>query len=151
MTDFALWCLLIQLAATAALTGLVWFVQLVHYPLFHSVGEDGFHLYEQGHMSRTASIVGPLMFVETATALLFIHGKAGILGHWEYFTATLLLLVIWGATSRLQAPLHSKLLRGYDSKLVTMLLFSNWFRTAAWSARLVLLLALAFKFLRTGT
>ena len=33
---------LLQLASTLAMVGLIWFVQVVHYPLFEKVGAGGF-------------------------------------------------------------------------------------------------------------
>jgi hypothetical protein len=39
----------VHLAATAAMVGLIWFVQVVHYPLFASVGADEFVAYENAH------------------------------------------------------------------------------------------------------
>ena len=34
--------LLLQAAATLAMVGLIWFIQVVHYPLFGQVGRDKF-------------------------------------------------------------------------------------------------------------
>ena len=53
--------LTVHLAATAAMVGLLWFVQLVYYPLFALVGPDGFVEYEHSHQQRTSYVVGPLM------------------------------------------------------------------------------------------
>ena len=41
--------LLIHLAATWALVGLIWFVQLVHYPLFSAVAPERFATFEAEH------------------------------------------------------------------------------------------------------
>ena len=50
-----------QLLATAAMVGLVWFVRVVHHPLFAAVGSGGFAQYEQLHQRRTSLAVGPSM------------------------------------------------------------------------------------------
>ena len=60
--------LLAHVAATAAMTGLIWFVQLVHYPLFARVGVADFTAYEREHVRRTGLLVAPLMLLEALTA-----------------------------------------------------------------------------------
>ena len=42
-------CLLLNFASTWAMVGLIWLIQIVHYPLFSRVGADQFKLYEQEH------------------------------------------------------------------------------------------------------
>lgn len=65
--------LLVQSAATLFMTGLIWFVQVVHYPLFGSAGRDIFAGYERAHQRRTGWVVGPPMLVELATALAMLR------------------------------------------------------------------------------
>ena len=57
-------CLLINLAATWYMTGLIWFVQFVHYPLFADVEAEQFTTYHKRHMDTTGWAVGPAMMVE---------------------------------------------------------------------------------------
>ncbi len=54
------WLPLAHLLATALLPGLIWFVQVVHYPLFAAVGQEGFHAYERQHQRLKAFVVAPL-------------------------------------------------------------------------------------------
>ncbi len=49
MTTGLVILLAVHLAATAAMTGLIWFVQVVHYPLFDLVGRAQFVGYEAAH------------------------------------------------------------------------------------------------------
>jgi hypothetical protein len=44
--------------------------------------------------------------------------------------------------ARLQAPRHVALRRGFDPSVHARLVATNWIRTAAWSARSVLALAM---------
>jgi hypothetical protein len=53
-----------------------------------------------------------------------------------------LLAVLWVSTFGLQMPAHRALAEGYDERLVSRLVAGNWIRTAAWTARAVLLVAL---------
>ena len=61
--------LLLQAAATLPMVGLIWFVQIVHYPLFGEVGHDRFADYERNHQNRTTLVVAPLMLVEASNRL----------------------------------------------------------------------------------
>ena len=57
MSAFVLY---LHAASTLSMVGLIWFVQVVHYPLFARV-EQGFIAYEQIHQQRTTWVVAPLM------------------------------------------------------------------------------------------
>ena len=65
---------LAHVAATLFMVGLIWFVQIVHYPLFGSVGRGGFAGYSQAHSRLTGFVVGPPMLVEAGTAVALMHG-----------------------------------------------------------------------------
>ena len=54
--------------ATLFMVGLIWFVQVVHYPLMALVGEHGFASYAQRHQSLTSLVVAPAMLLEAGTA-----------------------------------------------------------------------------------
>ena len=64
--------LLVHAAATLVMVGVIWFVQIVHYPLFAAVPVDGFVAYEARHTNRTAWVVGPPMVIEGFTALVLV-------------------------------------------------------------------------------
>jgi hypothetical protein len=60
-----------QLVSTLAMVGLIWFVQVVHYPLFGKVGVVGFHDYEQSHQQRAGLVVAPLMSTKQLSAAYY--------------------------------------------------------------------------------
>jgi len=123
----------VHLAATAALTGLIWFVQLVHYPLLVMVPAEVFPAYESAHILRTTPVVLALMLIEVATAIGLWASDNG--APRAAFIGILLLGIIWASTTSLQAPLHTYLQDGFSAELHTKLIVSNWIRTIAWSAR----------------
>jgi hypothetical protein len=49
--------LLSHVAATWYTTGVIWFVQVVHYPLLAAVGSQAFSTFEQRHTSLTTWVV----------------------------------------------------------------------------------------------
>lgn len=133
-----IWLLLVHAGATWAMTGLIWFVQIVHYPLFSRVGEDAFAAYERWHQSRTTLVVGPLMLVELATALIILAapptGVPGLLA----WSGAVLLIVVWVSTFAVQVPCHARLARDFAARTHRMLVATNWIRTAGWTVRGVL-------------
>jgi hypothetical protein len=66
--------LLIHALVTWFMTGLIWFVQVVHYPLMAAVGSPGFAAYEAAHSRRTTWVVAPVMLAEAATAAVHRPG-----------------------------------------------------------------------------
>ena len=64
--------LLTQVFATLFMVGLIWFVQIVHYPLYANVGREQFPEYEALHNRMTTWVVGPAMLVELVTAVLLL-------------------------------------------------------------------------------
>ena len=127
--------LLLHAGATLFMTGVIWFVQVVHYPLFLRVGEGHFHAYSQEHQRRTTWVVAPVMLLEMGTAIgLTVRQPAGP----ERLAAWIglgLLAAIWLSTALIQVPLHRRLLASYDSRVVEQLVHSNWFRTVCWTLR----------------
>lgn len=134
---------LAHLGASLFMTGLIWFVQVVHYPLFAKVGEQGYAAYQTAHMRLTTWVVGPPMLVELATAVALISGGRPdwLSSRWAW-TNLALLAVIWLSTAFLQSPAHAKLTSGFAAGPHGLLVTSNWLRTLLWSGRSALLLAL---------
>ena len=127
--------LLVHLAATFYMVGLIWFVQHVHYPLFGAVGVDDFSAYSQSHVARTGPIVGPAMIVEGATAALLLVSTPSAIPGWLVGVGAGLLIVIWLSTGLLQVPRHRDLIAGVDATAHRRLVTTNWIRTLAWSLR----------------
>lgn len=134
-----------HLFATAAMVGLIWFVQVVHYPLFAAVGPDGFEHYAQMHQRRTSFVVGPLMAAEGGTAVwLALVPPNGVARPWPLLGLAAL-GVVHASTATLQIPQHAALARGYDSARVRRLVRTNWVRTLGWSIRGVVVALMVVK------
>ena len=67
--------LLTNLATTLFMTGLIWFVQIVHYAMFVDVGENFFTAYHQKHMARTTWIVAPIMIADPSKIKAALNWK----------------------------------------------------------------------------
>lgn len=132
--------ILINAAATLVMTGVIWFVQVVHYPLMARVGPSGFALYESLHARWTTYVVLPPMLAELATASLLALNP-GALPAWQAWSGLALVLGIWLSTGLLQVPQHRILERGFDEGAHRRLVAGNWIRVVAWTARSLLVLA----------
>lgn len=131
---------LAQLTATLSLTGLIWFVQIVHYPLFARVGKDGFQAYEMAHSNWTTLVIAPPMLIELSLALLWLWQRPAHIRSAEAWVGALLVALIWASTWWFQVPQHNVLATGFDAAAQQFLVASNWIRTLGWSARSGLLL-----------
>ncbi len=132
--------LLLQTFASLYMTGLIWFVQLVHYPMFGDVPEEVFIEYERIHQARTTWAVGPMMLLELGTAIAFFwHRPAGVPA-WLPWAGIALLLLVDGSTAVFFGPQHGRLSAGFDERLHRQLVDWNWIRTFGWTARGVLML-----------
>ncbi|QDT72703.1 hypothetical protein [Lacipirellula limnantheis] len=135
---------LAQLGSTLFMTGLIWFVQVVHYPLFAAAGAGEYADYQRRHMSRTTWVVGPPMLIEAATALLLFAFRPAHVATWQLAIALALLALIWLSTIFFQVRCHDALCRGFDPAAHRRLVATNWIRTAAWSLRSALVLLMAW-------
>ena len=134
--------LLLQIASTLALFGLIWFVQIVHYPLHALVGPQEFPRYEAEHANRTGYVAAPLMILEFATAaalLLPRYRPVAIPTSQAWFGASLVAL-LWLCTFLIQVPLHNRLHGEPNREAIQQLIRTNWIRTVLWSLRAALVL-----------
>jgi hypothetical protein len=140
--------LIANVLATGFMTGLIWFVQVVHYPLFAAVGGTEFAAYSRSHQALTTLVVGPAMLVEAATAALLIVARPAAVPQWMAWTGVALVAIIWASTALLQVPAHGRLSAGFDAETGAFLVATNWIRTIAWSLRAVLAGAMLLAALR---
>jgi uncharacterized membrane protein len=132
--------LLAHVAATWTMVGLIWFVQIVHYPLFAQVGPDRFATYETAHNRLTTWVVGLPMLIEVVTACMLVLMKPEHIPSGYIWSGVLLVAIIWGSTALLQVPQHEILTHGFAVDAHRVLVTSNWIRTIAWTLRGVLVL-----------
>jgi len=130
------------------MVGVIWFVQIVHYPLFALVGRDGFARYETAHQTMTTWVVAPLMLIELASAFWLALRVINPVRPAEAWVGLLLVAVAWVSTFLLQVTLHDKLARGFDVTSAERLVTTNWVRTVAWTLRAALCLTWVGRLLR---
>ena len=142
-------CLLLNFASTWAMVGLIWLIQIVHYPLFSRVGVEHFPKYSADHQRLITYVVLPLMCVELGTAFLLWGARPAGISNASVIAGILLVIVIWGSTFAIQVPQHGKLLAGYDAEVCRQLVCGNWVRTIAWTVRGVIVAWMIWRVLMT--
>ena len=136
MTDSLV--LVAQFAATWTMVGIIWFVQVVHYPLFSRVDGPGSGSYAVENQRRTSWVVGPPMAVEGVTALWLAVSPPDGVGRALPLVGLGLLALVLGSTVLLQVPQHAALANGHDGSRTARLVRTNWIRTIGWSVRSII-------------
>lgn len=120
-------------AVTWFLCGLIWTIQVVHYPSFADVGREGFSAFHQAHVQRITTLVALPMLFELVTAGLMV--LVAPVPRSSAIAGLVLLGIIWASTAFVQVPLHDALGRGNDAEFIARLVATNWIRTVAWTLR----------------
>ena len=148
------WTLLMQnlllvftFALTAFMTGLIWFVQVVHYPIFLKVPPEKFIEFQQTHMGSTGSLVVLPMLLELAASVLMLGFKSGsFTQNLLNYLAFGLLVLAWASTALFSVPAYNALVsQGFEAGVIQKLIATNWIRTLAWTGRTLILPYLVYK------
>lgn len=127
--------LAIHAAATWFMVGMIWMVQIVHYPLFALLPKSDFVAYARGHTKSMGRLLALPAGTEVVSALLLVWMVPDGVTMSVVILAGLVLAVLWIGTGLVQAPIHGRLVDRHDSRLIDRLVTSNWWRTAGWSLR----------------
>ena len=139
----------INIASTWFMVGLIWFVQIVHYPLFGYVGSKEFETFHEHHKTLITPVVGFVMIVELVTTVILIFQIPVGIPNWTVIVGIILIGVIWISTLFLQIPYHNKLSSKFDKNVIMMLVNTNWIRTICWSLRGIIVLIMLDTLMKT--
>ena len=123
--------LYVHAVTTLLMVGVIWVIQLVHYPLFELVGRENFVAYERSHTVRIGLIVIPTMLLEALTTMLLVLLDGQLLT----ICGAAILAVIWGSTALFQVPCHERLALRFEEAAWQRLVRTNWIRTFGWTTR----------------
>ena len=127
--------LILHLIATSVMVGVIWVIQLVHYPSFHFVELKQYTTFQRFHMARISYVVIPAMLTELFTLILIVIPMDQIDN--LVLASAILLIFIWLMTAVFFSGVHQKLTLGYDQTVVDKLVKLNWGRTLLWTLRLL--------------
>jgi len=140
--ELSILLLLINTVATLYMTGLIWMVQIVHYPLFAEVGSEQFPEYARKHQFLTTIAVGPPMLAEALSSILLAWHIPPGTSPFMVIAGIVIVASIWISTAAIQVPCHGKLEDGFKKSIHKRLVLSNWFRTVAWTAHGLLVVSI---------
>jgi len=118
------------------MTGVIWLIQLVHYPSFHYIHLKKFKSFCNFHQKSITYIVFPAMLIELISSIaLLLHNSSSLL----LWVNLISVSATWFFTIFFSMPLHSKLLEHKSKEVINKLIYTNWPRTITWSFRSLLL------------
>jgi hypothetical protein len=123
------------LYSNLALIGLIWTVQIVHYPSFLFIDKNRYFEFQDFHMKKITFVVMPLMLIELLCGFILLYNN---LNNMVFIVGFLSLICIWLWTFFVNVPLHSKLMKSFEDNLIHSLIKSNWPRTILWTFKLIL-------------
>jgi hypothetical protein len=135
--------LILNLFSSFFLCGLIWTIQLVHYPMFHYIDKTGFTSYIAFHGFRISWIVIPVMITELVTSFALVLISAPFF--YYHISGLITVILIWTTTLFVQLPLHQRLSKNRSEYLIRKLIRTNWIRTALWTFKSLLAIAILYK------
>ena len=129
--------LLGHLIFTSIMTGVIWVIQIVHYPSFHFIEKELYTAFQKFHMNKISIIVIPIMLAELITGMMLFLDKSSKSPF--LIISFVILVLIWLITGVFFSKAHNELIAGYQELVVNQLVAMNWIRTLLWTLRLLLL------------
>jgi hypothetical protein len=140
-----------QAASTLWLAGMIWTIQVVHYPLFALVGDDRFPAYASSHSTRISLLLlGPWAVQGVTTVWILLARPQGV-PWWMVLVAAAAAATTVLVTVIASVAQHEVLGQGFDARAHAVLVRSNWVRTLAWSVHAGLALWMLVRHLRATT
>ena len=127
--------LIIQFFSSFWMFSIIWFVQIVHYPLFLNVPKPSRIIFAQNHQQLISFIVMPAMLIELVTLTYITFTKPTLI----WVICFILLSLIWGSTFFLQVPCHNQCLINPTNVVIKRLINTNWIRTICWSLKTIII------------
>ena len=136
---------LFNLVLSFIAVGLIWTIQLVHYPSMRYTPKDKFPEYHNFHSTRISILAMPLMLAELVTSIMLWYQNLNNAIQTVFLINLIIVVLIWLSTFLIQVPLHNALSKEKNTEKLSKLILSNWIRTLLWSTRsFLMILFLAF-------
>jgi hypothetical protein len=132
--DAALVAMLAQTGASWFMTGVIWTMQVLNYPLLALVAPGDVPSYEQAHNRRFARVVGPGVVVTVVSGIVLLFMRPNGVSITVPIVSLALAALIVAATIRDGARAHARLAHHWDAEVHSRLVRTNWVRVTAWTA-----------------
>ncbi len=122
--------------------GMIWTLQLNHYPLYNSIAPEDFKDYMAAHNRRLLLPIVLPSAIAFATAIVLLFLPPAGVSRVPLAMVVCLNIVIALSTAFVQGPAHRALeQQGYSPALVQRVIRTNWVRTVAWTISGILLIS----------
>ncbi len=111
----------------------IYFTQFVSYPLFLKVSKEKFTSYHDAYTVYISFIVAPAMVIELLLSLNILRYQIDLISAINL----ILISIIWLSTFLIQVPIHYKISKGFNKRLIKKLIHTNWIRTISWTVKLI--------------
>lgn len=135
---------ILHLVSTSIMVGVIWIIQLVHYPTFLFIDKQKYMKFQEFHMSRVSYIVMPTMIAELFSGIYILFYNNVLIVNTFFLLASFSLFLNWVITALVFVKIHNGLLIKYEKNIILLLVKLNWLRTILWSLRLVFLAIIIF-------
>ena len=85
-------------------TGLIWTIQLVHYPSMKFISDEKFTVFHNFHSKRISILAIPIMLIELFTSFLLFY-QNGNSYHYIFAINLFIVILIWISTFLIQVPM----------------------------------------------
>lgn len=133
----------VHLAATWAMAGILLTIHFVHYPLFGLADPARYEEFQSSHMRRISGVLVVPWGVEVLSAGLLVIAAPDATLRVLAVLGILAVAVTLGLTAFWAAPVHQRMLGGYDADQHRSLLRADLARTVIWLGRGTLALVIA--------
>ena len=131
---------LFNLVLSFIAVGLIWTIQLVHYPSMRYISKDKFTEYHNFHSMRISILAIPLMFAELVTSIILWYQNFNNTVQTVFLVNLIIVALIWLSTFLIQVPLHNALSKEKNTEKLSRFICTNWIRTILWTSRSILMI-----------
>lgn len=128
--------ILLSLISSFYMCGVIWLIQMIHYPSFLLISPSSFIEFHHKHTTAMSILVGPVMVIEFISAILWVSLDRSV----ATYSNLGLVIALWILTFFVSVPLHNQLADQFDVSVIEKLILTNWPRTILWTAKAALVL-----------
>lgn len=139
--------LLLNLISTLLIAGVLWFIQLVHFPLINEMPAKNMVNNGYYHMQKILGIINLLFIIDFITIVFLLLLVNSDLSATLMLINILIFLFTVILTRITFLPIHQNLSKNPNSFLISKLINLNWIRTLVWSLKVLFMLIIFFEVL----
>ena len=117
------------------LLGLIWIIQIVHYPTYLYIDNNKRILFQNFHTKTISYIVAPVMIIELISSFLILINQVNL----QNIVILIIPVLIWLSTFCISVPIHKNINKSNFEMLAKKLIKTNWIRTILWTIKALII------------